>query len=185
LGQPVAVISNNSSKVTRDILRASGTTRGSVVNTPDTSVYSSHASAARTWARATAVVSEPPRPRNVTSLSTDTPCEPATTGTRPAATAARTRSGRISRMRAFWWMPSVTKPAWLPVNESAGTPRSASAMQTSAQALRSPVVINMSISRPGLVLETAFARRRSSSVSLPIADTTKTIWSPRLRAAAT
>src|SRR4051794_3274142 len=38
-GQPAAHISNISSKLTRDILRADGTTRGSAVNTPDTSVY--------------------------------------------------------------------------------------------------------------------------------------------------
>ena len=38
LGQPLAFISNISSKLITDILRASGTTRGSVVNTPETSV---------------------------------------------------------------------------------------------------------------------------------------------------
>ena len=38
LGQPLAVISSSSSKLTRSIFRASDTTRGSVVNTPDTSV---------------------------------------------------------------------------------------------------------------------------------------------------
>ena len=37
-GQPVAVISRSSSKVIVDILVARDTTRGSVVNTPDTSV---------------------------------------------------------------------------------------------------------------------------------------------------
>ena len=38
LGQPAAVISSISSKEMRCILRALSTTRGSVVNTPDTSV---------------------------------------------------------------------------------------------------------------------------------------------------
>src|SRR5690606_17816122 len=38
LGQPQAVSSSISSKLTRASLRAVGTTRGSVVNTPDTSV---------------------------------------------------------------------------------------------------------------------------------------------------
>ena len=47
LGQPAAVISSISSKVMRCIRRAVDTTRGSVVNTPDTSVYSSQASAPR------------------------------------------------------------------------------------------------------------------------------------------
>ena len=38
LGQPVAVISSNSSYEMADMRRAVGTTRGSVVNTPVTSV---------------------------------------------------------------------------------------------------------------------------------------------------
>ena len=38
LGHPFAVISNSSSKEMRSIFRASSTTRGSLVNTPDTSV---------------------------------------------------------------------------------------------------------------------------------------------------
>src|SRR3954466_6280288 len=73
LGQPGAHISNISSKLTLDIRRADGTTRGSAVNTPETSVYNSHASACIACARATAVTSEPLRPRNVTSRSLDTP----------------------------------------------------------------------------------------------------------------
>ncbi len=67
LGHPVAVISSISSKEMRSILRASGTSRGSLVKTPETSVYSSHTSAPSASASATAVVSEPPRPRKVTS----------------------------------------------------------------------------------------------------------------------
>ena len=45
-------------------------------------------------------------------------------------------------------------------------------------AFRSPAVISMSISRPGRVLDTPSARRRRSSVSLPMADTTTTTPSP-------
>ena len=45
---------------------------------------------------------------------------------------------------------SVMMPAWLPVKLSLGTPTSCSAMHSSAMALRSPAVISMSISRPGL-----------------------------------
>ena len=59
------------------------------------------------------------------------------------------RSGRTSRILAFMWLVSVMNPAWLPVNESAATPRSWSAMHSSAVALRSPAVMSMSISRPG------------------------------------
>ena len=58
-------------------------------------------------------------------------------------------------------------------------------MHTRAVALRSPAVMSMSISRPGRVLETWRARRSSSSVSLPIALTTSTTWSPRCRVRAT
>ena len=108
-------------------------------------------SAPSAWARATAVVSEPPRPRKVTSRSVDTPCEPATTGTWPRSMASRMRSARTSRILALVWVVSVMKPAWLPVNDSASTPMSCSAMHSSAVALRSPAVISMSISRPGRV----------------------------------
>ena len=142
-------------------------------------MYSSHASASRALASATAVVSEPPRPRNVTSRSTDTPWAPPTTGTRPASRAARSRSGRTSRIFALVCSPLVTNPAWLPVKLSAATPRSCSAMQNSAMALRSPAVTSMSISRPGRVRDTLLAMSIRSSVSLPMADTTTTGWSPR------
>jgi hypothetical protein len=51
-------------------------------------------------------------------------------------------------------------------------------MHTRAMALRSPAVMSMSSSRPGCVDETSAARRSSSSVSLPMADTTRTTRSP-------
>ena len=47
-----------------------------------------------------------------------------------------------------------------------------------AIALRSPAVISMSISRPGRLLDTWLARCSSSSVSLPMADTTTTTSTP-------
>ena len=87
-GQPVAVISSNSSKETVFIFLAEGTTRGSVVNTPVTSVYNSQTSAFSACAKATAVVSDPPLPRKVTSLSVETPWDPPTTATLPASTAS-------------------------------------------------------------------------------------------------
>ena len=68
------------------------------------------------------MVSEPPRPRKVTSWSVDTPWAPPTTGTWPVSTASRSRSGRTSTILAFVWLVSVMKPAWLPVKLSAGTP---------------------------------------------------------------
>src|SRR5690606_27094602 len=104
---------------------------------------------------------------------------------RPAAIAFFSRSGRSSVILAFEWVLSVMNPAWLPVKLSAGTPRSWRAMHTRAVALRSPAVMSMSISRPGRTLDTSEARRSSSSVSLPIALTTRTTSSPRRRVRAT
>ena len=52
-------------------------------------------------------------------------------------------------------------------------------------ALRSPAVISMSISRPGWVSDTWLARCRSSSVSLPMAETATTTWLPRRTVRAT
>src|SRR5918999_695439 len=71
---PEAAISSISSKVRTGSLRASGTIRGSALNTPATSVKISHTSAPSAAASATAVVSEPPRPSVVTSSDCcDTP----------------------------------------------------------------------------------------------------------------
>src|SRR5919112_2057975 len=136
-------------------------------------------------ASATAVVSEPPRPRNVMSRSALIPWAPPTTGTRPAASASHTRSGRTATMRALVWVESVWKPAWLPVRLSASTPWSCRAMHRRAVAFRSPAVMSMSSSRPGRELETWPARCRSSSVSLPMALTTTTTSVPCRRVRAT
>ena len=71
---PDADISSISSKVSTGSLRASGTMRGSALNTPATSVKISQTSAPSAAASATAVVSEPPRPSVVTSSEDcDTP----------------------------------------------------------------------------------------------------------------
>jgi hypothetical protein len=48
-------------------LRAFGTIRGSALKTPSTSFKISHRSASRAMAIATAVVSDPPRPRTAMS----------------------------------------------------------------------------------------------------------------------
>ena len=73
---------------------------------------------------------------------------------------------------------SVMIPAWLPVKLTASMPRSASAMHSSDIEMRSPVVINMSISRPGCVLETSLASLMRLSVVLPIALGTTTTSLP-------
>jgi hypothetical protein len=88
-------------------------------------------------------------------------------------------------MRAFMWLVSVRNPACDPVKLSASTPMLCRAMHTSAIAFRSPAVTSMSISRPGRIDDVSVARRSSSSVSLPMADTTSTTWSPWRRVRAT
>ena len=79
--------------------------------------------------------------------SVETPWKPATTATLPSSSASRRRSLRISRILALRWAVSVTMPACEPVNETAASPRSMMAMQSSAIEMRSPEVSSMSISR--------------------------------------
>ena len=82
------------------------------------------------------------------------------------------RSGLTAVMRAALWAPSVRMPLCEPVKEIAGTPRSPSAIASSAMATRSPVVSSMSSSRRLGSAETCRARRSSSSVVWPMAETT-------------
>ena len=123
-------------------------------------------------ASATAVVSEPPRPSVVTSWSCDRPWKPATMGTSPRSIAAATRSARIPMMRALPWLRSVRMPACGPVSDTAGTPRSSSAIVSIAIEICSPAASSMSTSRRCAAPETCAARPSSSSVVSPIAETT-------------
>ncbi len=59
-----------------------------------------------------------------------------------------------------------------PVNDTAGSPSSPSAMASSDTDTRSPVDKSMSSSRGFGLLDSAFACESSPSVVLPIADTT-------------
>ena len=103
-----------------------------------------------------------------------------------AASASRSRSARTSRILALVWLVSVMMPAWLPVNDVAATPRSASAMHSSAMALRSPAVISMSISRPGWAATPAFGEAEQLVGLLAHgADTTTTTSLPWRRVRAT
>ena len=71
--EPRLASSNISSKVICCRRRAPSTILGSVVYTPSTSVQISHSSASRAAAKATAEVSEPPRPKVVISPRSFTP----------------------------------------------------------------------------------------------------------------
>ena len=117
------------------------------MNTPSTSVQISQASASSAAAIATALASEPPLPKVVTSNDVDTPWNPATIAMKFSASAFRTRSALTSMILAWPWEVSVTIPAWEPVNEIAWDPNSLIAMDNSAIEMRSPAVSNMSISR--------------------------------------
>ena len=72
-------------------------------------------------------------------------------------------------------------PAWLPVNDAASTPRSASAMHRSDIEIRSPELTSMSYSRGGWTELTSSASRMRSSVVLPMALTTTTTSLPARR----
>ena len=141
--------------------------------------------APRAAARATAEVSEPPRPRVVISgvpaAPELVPWKPATTTTKPSANRRWSRSVRISRMRARPWADSVMMPAWVPVIDTAGTPWDWRAMASRAIDTCSPVASSMSISRWGGLAVMAEARPVSSSVVWPMADTTITRSFPSSR----
>src|SRR6185312_1487437 len=99
----------------------------------------------------------------------------------PASSAPLIRPGVTSMMRARPWEESVITPACDPVNERASCPRLAIAMATRAIDIRSPAVSSMSISRPGGIGLTCWARSSSSSVVSPMADTTTHTSLPALR----
>ena len=89
-----------------------------------------------------------------------------------------------SRILARLWSLSVMMPTWLPVNDVASTPSSASAITRRDIEIRSPVLTSMSYSRGGWTLLTVSASRMRSSVVLPMALTTATTSVPwrRVRA---
>ena len=131
-------------------------------------------------------MSEPPRPSVVTSRSTDTPWNPATTGHPAGGEGARAAGRRAPR--GSWpgcATVSVIIPAWLPVKDTASTPRSARAMHSRDMEMRSPELSSMSISRSGCTELTSSASRTRSSVVLPMALTTTTTSLPARRVRAT
>ena len=124
------------------------------------------------------MVSEPPRPSVVISLSVLTPWKPATTHTLPCDSASRTRSPFTSRILALVCTVSVMMPTWLPVKLMASIPTPARAIHTRVIEMRSPVVSNMSSSRAGCTDETSLASLIRLSVDLPMAETTTTTSLP-------
>ncbi len=167
---------------------------------PLTSVKIWQRSARSRAARATAEVSEPPRPRVVisaawtalppeassrpSSAATLMPWNPATMTILPAASSACTRRGSMPAIRALPYWPSVVIPAWGPVRLIAGTPSVWSAIETSVALCCSPVARSTSSSRASGSSVMAAARARSSSVVSPIAETMTTRRDPVARSRA-
>ena len=125
------------------------------------------------------MVSEPPRPRVVTSrVSLLTPWKPATMQILPSSSDSCSRSGVTFVIRAFPCFSVVSTPAWEPVNDCAFAPKESTAIATSAFEIRSPAVSSISNSRCGGTGFTDAARSSSSSVVSPIAEHTTTTSLP-------
>src|SRR3989440_5322773 len=152
---------------------------------PRTSVKISQACAFRAAASATAVVSDPPRPSVVTSISVPIPWKPATTTTRPSASSRSIRAGVRPTIRALACRRSVWMPAWKPSSDTAGTPSSFSAIDMRGAETPSPVESSWSSSRAAGSFATREARLSSRSVESPIALTTTTTSYPAPWLAAT
>ena len=100
-----------------------------------------------TAARATAVVSEPPRPRVVMLSSSSMPWKPATMTIVPSSSASRMRARWIDDA-AFVWVESVTMPTWAPVKDGrVAEGVDGHSRQGREGDLASPVERSMSISR--------------------------------------
>jgi hypothetical protein len=139
-------------------------------------------------AMATAVVSEPPRPRVVMSPSSSSPWKPATTAISPRFSESVSRSASMERMRALAWALSVRIRTWGPVKLRAFPPCPWMARAVSPMLTCSPVAATTSCSRSsgrGLTSRVRFSRR---FVSPAIAETTTTtswpsLWVSRARRA--
>ena len=129
-------------------------------------------------ARATALVSEPPRPSVVMLPSASTPWNPATTATVPAASVSRRRSASMRTMRARPYALSVSMRTWWPRNERAGTPRSCRTSAVSADVTCSPVEASTSLSRSAGRGCAALASASRRLVSPAMAETTTATWCP-------
>ena len=88
------------------------------------------------------------------------------------------RSFRTRTILARLCVPFVSMPAWRPVKLMAGYPIASSASASSVMDTCSPVDSRRSSSRAGGSALTALASPMSSSVVLPMADTTATTWLP-------
>ncbi len=143
---------------------------------PSTSVYISaaHCSFA---AIATAVVSDPPRPKVVISPNSFKPWKPATTAIFPWLKCFSMFVVSISSILFFVCNPPVFIPAWNPVNATASNPFSFKIIVSRAIDTCSPVDMSKSISLFDGYFAACLAISNKWLVVLPIADnTTTTFW---------
>src|SRR5688500_815989 len=147
---PISASSSSWRASTAGRNRAPGTRCGSASSTPPTSLNSSQRAARNATARATADRSVPPRPRVVSSPWVPMPWKPATTGTRPSASASRSGRDRTRRTSAPRCAAAVRMPASAPENERAGVPRAWRPSANRAAESASPVARARSVSRARL-----------------------------------
>ena len=131
---------------------------------------------------ATAVRSEPPRPRVVISSSALTPWKPATMAISPSAKACRTRSASMLTIRALVCTSSVWMRTWLPVKLRARCPSPWIASDRSPMLTCSPVARMTSSSRSFGRSDILCASPINRSVSPAMAETTTTTSWPAARA---
>ncbi len=138
---------------------------------------------------ATALVSEPPRPRVAVSRSRRSPWNPLTIGTIPRARSDRRRRTSTWATRAAPNSPSALTPASPPRRLRAGTPTAFSAAARKAAERSSPVASARSTSRAAGPAPRPVSRApsvsRMWSVVCPIALTTATTFRPPETRAAT
>ena len=172
---PWPASSSISSIVIESNFFALGTTLGSVVKIPSTSVYMSHLIADIWAAIATAVVSDPPLPRVVTSPPSVTPWKPVIIGIVSFSTTSRIFLASTSRIFALEYELVVLIEIWDAENDFAFTPLEWSAIVNRAELTVSPVDTKASNSLLSGSSPNALAKSTSLFVSPPIAETTTTI----------
>src|SRR5262249_28127787 len=128
--------------------------------------------------KATAVVSEPPRPRVVMRLSGPMPWKPATTATIPWRKRSSITAVSMRWMRALPWASSVTIGTCQPCQERAETPTSCSARAVSPQVTCSPDATTASYSRASWKREMSRTQSTSWLVAPAMAETTTATSAP-------
>jgi hypothetical protein len=141
-------------------------------------------------ATATALVSEPPRPRVATRPARVTPWKPATTATSPASSAAASFSGGTSSMRAVPWASSAMIGTCQPSQDFAGRPMLRRVMAKRPAVTCSPEATTASYSsseagRPVAAGPAPSVQATSSLVLPDMAETTTATSWPAATSAAT